>query len=70
MRWDLVRSANWLHRERTWDYLRFIAILGCAVLLLQLGTSRAGLDRNGQLLGTDFLSFWSAGQLLADGASP
>lgn len=70
MRWDLVRSANWLHRARTWDYLRFIAILSCAVLLLQLGTSRGGLDRSGQLLGTDFLSFWSAGQLLADGASP
>jgi len=70
MRWEWFRSADWLHRERTWDYLRFMAILSCAALLLQLGTSRGGLDRNGLLLGTDFLSFWSAGQLLVDGASP
>ena len=70
MRWDLFRSANWLHRERTWDYLRFLAILSCGLLLLQLGTSRGGVDRNGFLLGTDFLSFWSAGKLLVAGGSP
>jgi len=70
MRWDLLRSANWLHRERTWDYLRFMAILSCGLLLLQLGTSRGGVDRNGFLLGTDFLSFWSAGKLLVTGGSP
>lgn len=70
MRWDLLRSAHWLHRERAWDYLRFLAILSCGLLILQLGTSRGGVDRNGFLLGTDFLSFWSAGKLLVAGSSP
>lgn len=47
-----------------------MAILSCGLLLLQLGTSRGGVDRNGFLLGTDFLSFWSAGKLLVTGGSP
>lgn len=70
MRWDLIRSANWLHRERAWGYLRFMAILMFGLWFLQLGTSRGGVDRNGFLLGTDFLSFRSAGKLLVSGASP
>lgn len=70
MRLDWLRKADWLHPARTRDYLRFLALLSCALIVLQLGTARGGVDRSGLLLGTDFLSFWSAGKLLLVGSSP
>lgn len=35
-----------------------------------IGLSRDGVDISGRPLGTDFISFWSAGRLLVEGAGP
>jgi hypothetical protein len=39
------------------------------LLLFLVVTSRGGVDRNGFLLGTDFLSFWTAGRMLVADAN-
>ena len=44
-----------------------LAVLSLAVLI---ATARGGIDAFGHLLGSDFLSFWSAGRLLVAGGSP
>jgi hypothetical protein len=59
-----LRDAHWLSRERVSGYLGLVALLNLTMLALLVATSRGGVDRNGFLLGTDFLSFWSAGQML------
>ena len=58
------RNAQWLGRERAGGYLWLFAALNLATLLYIVATSRDGVDRNGFLLGTDFLSFWTAGRML------
>lgn len=62
---DFIRSGEWLHRGRVRGYLRVIAAVHVLALVAYLATSHDGLDANGYLLGTDFVSFWSAGQMLA-----
>lgn len=59
-----IRDAHWLGRERARGYLWLLALINAAVVLFLLATSRGGVDRNGFLLGTDFLSFWTAGRML------
>lgn len=58
------RDAHWLNRDRVRGYLWLVALLNVAMLVVLVATSRGGVDRNGFLLGTDFLSFWSAGRML------
>lgn len=64
MRLSFFRDAYWLHPARVTGYLWLLALLNIAILVFLLTTSRHGVDRNGFLLGTDFLSFWTAGQML------
>ncbi len=64
MRAGFFRDAHWLGPERARGYLWLIAALNLATLLYLVVTSRGGIDRNGFLLGTDFLSFWTAGRML------
>jgi hypothetical protein len=45
-------------------YLWKPAALNVAAVAMLAATLRDGVDRNGFLLGTDFLSFWTAGRLL------
>ena len=59
-----LRDAHWLNRDRVRGYLWLLALLNLAMLVLLVVSSRGGIDRNGFLLGTDFLSFWSAGGML------
>lgn len=61
------RDAQWLGPERARGYLWLFALLNAVTLLFLLATSRGGIDRNGFLLGTDFLSFWTAGRMLHEG---
>jgi hypothetical protein len=61
---DFFRRADWLDAARTRGYLRLLALLNIAALLFLLVTSHDGIDRNGFLLGTDFLSFWTTGHML------
>jgi len=63
---NFLRRAGWLDETRTRGYLRLIALLNIAALVLLVATSHGGIDRNGFLLGTDFLSFWTTGQMLHD----
>ena len=64
-----LRAAEWLTATRVRAYLWILAALNCATLAILVATSRGGVDRNGFLLGTDFLSFWTAGRMLQHGAS-
>lgn len=66
---DFLRRADWLDAARARGYLRLVALLNLAVLAFLLATSRGGIDRNGFLLGTDFLSFWTTGQMLHAGGN-
>ena len=59
-----LRRADWLTAARARAYLWIMALLNGVTLALLLATSRNGVDRNGHLLGTDFLSFWTVGRML------
>ncbi|PEQ11285.1 hypothetical protein B2G71_18140 [Novosphingobium sp. PC22D] len=69
MAMDFLKTARWLNRGRVAGYLVLLALLNAATLVFLVVTARNGVDRNGFLLGTDFLSFWTSGRMLADGAS-
>lgn len=62
---DFLRRADWLNRERVRAYLIVLAFVNVAAIVILVATSKGGVDRNGFLLGTDFLSFWTAGRMLA-----
>jgi hypothetical protein len=66
---DWFRKAEWLDRGRVGGYLAILALVNCGALAWLIGTSAGGVDRSGHLLGTDFLSFWTVGKLLAQGGS-
>ncbi len=59
-----LRDAHWLNSARVRGYLWLLALLNIAIFLFLVATSHGGVDRNGFLVGTDFLSFWTAGQML------
>lgn len=59
-----LRDAHWFGPERARGYLWILALLNLATLAWIVATARGGVDANGFLLGTDFLSFWTAGQML------
>jgi glycosyl transferase family 87 len=65
---QFFRDANWLGPARARAYLWLLAATSVVLLLFLVVTARAGVDRNGFLLGTDFLSFWTAGRMLVGGA--
>lgn len=65
---DFLRKMDWLGRDRAMAYLRIVAFLDVALIVLLVATSHRGVDRNGFLLGTDFLSFWTSGRMLHHGA--
>lgn len=62
-----IREAQWLGPDRAHGYLWLFALLNLATLAFIVGTSSGGVDRNGFLLGTDFLSFWTSGRMLHAG---
>jgi hypothetical protein len=61
---DFFRRADWLDAARTRGYLIVIALLNVAMIAYLVATAHGGIDRNHFLLGTDFLSFWTTGQML------
>jgi hypothetical protein len=66
---DWLRHSNWLDASRVRGYLWLLAMLNAAALAWLIATSSGGIDRNGYLLGTDFLSFWAAGKVLLAGGN-
>lgn len=67
MGWDALRTATWLGESRARGYLVLLALVNIAALAILLVTSRGGVDRNGFLIGTDFISFWTSGRMLVAG---
>ncbi len=70
MQSGFLQSAPWLHAERVKGYLWLFAAVNLAALIGLVATSIGGVDRNGFLLGSDFLSFWTSGRMLVAGATP
>ena len=62
-----LRDADWLGADRVRGYLWLFAAINLATLLFLVVTSHDGVDRNGFLLGSDFISFWTAGRMLHSG---
>jgi len=64
---DRLRSGSWLTRER----MRLVALILLAAMLIGagflIGTSNGLNDRFGRPFGTDFSSFYAAGNLVDDG---
>ena len=54
----------WLGENRVRGYLRLFAVLNVASLVWLVASSHHGVDVWGHLLGSDFLSFWTAGHML------
>jgi hypothetical protein len=70
MQRGFFRSADWLDAARVGGYLRLVALVQAAALVWLLATASGGVDRNGFLIGSDFLSFWTSGRMLVAGALP
>lgn len=67
---DFVRRMDWLGGARARGYLRLLAMLNLVMLAALVATSHGGVDRNGFLLGSDFISFWTVGHMLGAGGDP
>lgn len=65
---DILRKMDWLGAARCRAYLRILAVLNVAMLVWLVAGSHGGIDRNGFLLGSDFISFWTVGHMLRAGA--
>lgn len=69
MGWDVLRKAEWLGESRARGYLVLLALAQAGMLVFLLATAKNGIDRNGFLIGTDFISFWTSGRMLMAGAN-
>lgn len=65
-----ARDMHWLGAARATAYVRLFAALNAAALIGLIATSHGGVDRNGFLLGSDFISFWASGRMLHHGGNP
>lgn len=65
-----LRSGAWLDADRVRGYLIILAVVNLLSLAWLVLGERHGLDAEGRLLGTDFVSFWAAGKVLHGGGNP
>ncbi len=66
---DFLRRADWLGAERARVYLMLLAGVNILMLAVIVFTAKDGVDRNGFLIGTDFISFWTSGRMLIAGSN-
>lgn len=66
---QFLRTAEWLGAGRARGYLRLLAAVNVVTLAFLMLTATDGIDRNGFLIGTDFISFWTSGRMLMAGAN-
>lgn len=64
---EFLRKAEWLGESRARGYLVLLALVNLGTLAFLLLTATGGVDRNGFLIGTDFISFWTSGRMLVAG---
>jgi alpha-1,2-mannosyltransferase len=66
---DVLRTAAWLDaaRARLYGRLLFFTTLAVLLALTAFALLHGGLDPRGELLGTDFASFWAASRLALAG---
>lgn len=62
-----LRDGDWLDSERAIGYARIILAVSAVAAILWVAAADRGIDIAGKPLGTDFLAFWSAGQLAISG---
>lgn len=62
-----LSKAEWLGESRARGYLVLLALVNVATLAFLVLTAKGGVDRNGFLIGTDFISFWTSGRMLVAG---
>lgn len=65
--WHRLKSGDWLTPERIRAYSLIVLALSLAAIVIWIGLSHGGVDRNGKPLGTDFSSFYAAGSLALEG---
>lgn len=64
---DFLRKGHWLGAERARVYLMLLAAANVLMVAVIVLTATNGVDRNGFLIGTDFISFWTSGRMLQEG---
>jgi hypothetical protein len=62
-----LRSGSWLTPDRLAGYPRLFLALWLTAAAGMIATSHGGVDRNGQILGTDFLDVYAASELALAG---
>jgi alpha-1,2-mannosyltransferase len=62
-----LRDAPWANPQRLRAYALLLALAHAAALAALLFMARTGIDARGEPLGSDFVSFWSAGRLAWQG---
>jgi alpha-1,2-mannosyltransferase len=61
--WRALGAAEWATPARLKGYLTVLALAHAIGLAVLLALARSGVDPRGEPLGTDFVSFWTAGKL-------
>jgi len=62
-----LRNGTWLDANRARAYTRILFSIAVIICIAWLASSRGGLDRRGNPIGADFVSFWTASQLALAG---
>jgi len=65
--WHRLKSGDWLTPERIRAYSLIVLTLSLIAIVVWIGLSTGGVDRNGKPLGTDFSSFYTAGSMALEG---
>jgi alpha-1,2-mannosyltransferase len=65
--WRFLRDAPWATPQRLRMYAILLALAHGAALAALLFMARSGVDARGEPLGSDFVSFWTAGRMALRG---
>src|SRR5690606_15606825 len=60
-------DLDWLNERRVRAYPRIMVALYALLIVVWLSPTNGLIDRTGNPIGTDFVAFWTAGALVAEG---
>ena len=60
-------DLDWLNERRVRAYPRIVVAMYVVLIVVWLSPSQGLIDRTGKPIGTDFVAFWTAGDLVAHG---